>query len=134
MLVVLIGLFLISSCDTKTESHSETTNKSIGSSSEDSTNLKTEETAKIYTQAISDFIKAKKAYDNTLFDTLYFGKHIYGQPDDFPEIVLPGKIENVVIKLVKPEVGHELQKQNKSLVYINMIGWIEAEKASFVSL
>lgn len=115
--------------------------KSNGSSAEsqqtnktttDSLNLYKNEMTKIYTQAISEFIKAANKKNKTIFDTLYFGKHIYGQPDDFPDIELPETIENTHIRLVTPEIGLKKQAENKSLYYVNMIGWVDKKKAEFV--
>jgi hypothetical protein len=63
------------------------------------------ELAKIYTQTIVELIKAAYQRAKTTFDTLYFGTHRYGQPDDFPDIVLPSIIEHTQIRLVTPEVG-----------------------------
>jgi hypothetical protein len=77
---------------------------------------------KIYSQAISEFIKAVKKEQKTGFDTLFFGKHVYGQPDDFPDIELPETIEGTHIRLLSPEGGLKKQKERKSLVYINMVG------------
>lgn len=90
------------------------------------------ELAKIYTRAIAEFIKAANKKDKTTFDTLYFGKHVYGQPDDFPDIELPQTIEKTEIRLVAPEVGQKKQTERKSLVYVNMIGWVDKEKAEFI--
>lgn len=87
---------------------------------------------KIYSQAIADFIKAVSENHKTSFDTLFFGKHIFGQPDDFPDIELPETIENTQIRLISPENGLTKQKASRSLVYINMLGWVEEEKAEFI--
>jgi hypothetical protein len=97
-----------------------------------SLNLKEGELTKIYTQAIAEFIKASYKKDKTTFDSLYFGKHIYGQPDDFPDIKLPETIEKTQIRLVAPEDGQKKQRERKSLVYVNMMGWVDKEKADFI--
>ncbi|MFZ4572411.1 MAG: hypothetical protein ACOYM0_14880 [Bacteroidales bacterium] len=78
-----------------------------------------------YCHAIADFIKAANKKHKTIFDTLFFGKHVYGQPDDFPDIELPKTIENTQIRLIEPENGLKKQKVCKSLVYVNMVGWVE---------
>ncbi len=98
----------------------------------DSLSMQKDELTKIYTQAISEFIKAAYNKDKTTFDTLYFGKHIYGQPDDFPDIELPGTIEKTQIRLVAPEVGQKIQAARKSLFFVNMMGWVDKEKAEFI--
>jgi len=87
---------------------------------------------KIYSIAIAEFIRAAFKNDRTTFDTLYFGKHVYGQPDDFPDIELPDVIEKTHIRLVTPEAGQKKQLENKSLVYVNMMGWVDVEKAEFI--
>jgi hypothetical protein len=90
------------------------------------------ELTKIYSQAIADFIKAVNNKHKTSFDTLFFGRHVYGQPDDFPDIELPETIEHTQIILLSPEIGLKKQKERKSLVYINMVGWVSQEKAEFI--
>jgi hypothetical protein len=97
----------------------------------DISTVQKDELTKIYVQAITEFIKAAYKSDKTTFDTLYFGKHVYGQPDDFPDIELPETIENTQIRLVTPEVGQKKQTERKSLVYVNMMGWVEKENAQF---
>lgn len=86
----------------------------------------------MYTQAIAEFVKAVYQKDKTTFDTLYFGKHQYGQPDDFPAIELPDEIENTQIRLVHPAIGQHKQLEQKSLVYINMMSWMEEKQADFL--
>jgi hypothetical protein len=87
---------------------------------------------KVYSQAIGDFIKAANAKNKSSFDTLFFGKRINGQPDDFPDIQLPLTIEHTQIRLITPEAGTKLQKQRKARIYINLVGWVEKENAEFI--
>lgn len=98
----------------------------------DSMTLEKDELTKLYTQAIAEFIQAAHEYDNTTFDTLFFGKRAYGQADDFPDIELPRTIEKTQIRLVDPELGQNMQQERKYLVYINMMGWIEKKRAEFM--
>ncbi len=119
---ILTGLFLLS---TTAISQTGTSNGNI-------TTLQKGELTKIYSQAIAEFIKAEYKKDKTKFDTLFFGKHIYGQPDDFPDIELPKTIENTNVKLVTPETGFKKQQERKSLVFINMMGWEDKVKAEFI--
>ncbi|HLP50369.1 MAG TPA: hypothetical protein VK154_05760 [Chitinophagales bacterium] len=88
--------------------------------------------AKIYTQAIADFIKAANARNKTNFDTLFLGKRANGQPDDFPDIQLPATIEGTKIILIAPDAGAKLQRERKQRTYINLIGWVEDTKAEFI--
>jgi hypothetical protein len=92
----------------------------------------TSDLTKTYTHAISDFIKAANKKNKSNFDTLFFGKHVNGQPDDFPNIKLPKTIENIQIRVITPEVGAEKQKERKSRVYINLMGWVDKENADFI--
>ncbi|HZV68648.1 MAG TPA: hypothetical protein VFG10_03860 [Saprospiraceae bacterium] len=143
--ILIWTVFLsLTSCSNHT-SNKSLTDKIVGDNSSiaiqktntattDSLTIQNDGLTKIYTQAIAEFIKAAYQKDKTTFDTLYFGKHIYGQPDDFPDIELPETIENTQIRLVSPEVGQKKQAERKSLVYVNMIGWVEKEKAEFVLL
>jgi len=112
----------------RSSSNSQQASTSLG----DSLTKQRDELASIYTQAIAEFIKAAYKKDQTTYDTLYFGKHVYGQPDDFPEIELPERIEKTEIRLVTPEVGQVIQTARKSLVYVNLIGWVDKEQAEFV--
>ena len=86
----------------------------------------------LYTKAIAEFIKASYQLDKPSFDTLFFGKHVYGQEDDFPDIELPAIIENIPIRLISPELGQKKQKEKKSMVYINLMSWLEKNKAEFL--
>lgn len=143
MTVLLWAVFLGLTTCSKHSGNNSLTNKTIASSSStvsqqlnstttDSSAMQKDELSKIYTQAIAEFIKAVYKKDKTTFDTLYFGKHVYGQPDDFPDIELPQTIEKTKIRLVVPEVGQKKQTERKSLVYVNMVGWVDNENAEFV--
>ncbi|MBS1616058.1 MAG: hypothetical protein JST06_08085 [Bacteroidetes bacterium] len=121
---------------------SQTTNGSlenkVSSGSSSSLTQLTSNTAKknanltrIYSQAIGDYIRLVNKEYKLSFDTLFFGKHVYGQPDDFPDIELPEIIEGTKIKLISPEQGEKKEKQNTSAFYINLIGWVDKYKAEF---
>ncbi|MFN8165625.1 MAG: hypothetical protein U0X76_05500 [Bacteroidia bacterium] len=131
--------FLISSSSchsndqTEQSSNSTQVTTSITASSVvDSATEKKAQLKAIYTQAIDEFIKAANKKNKRDFDTLYFGKHVYGQPDDFPDIDLPATIGNTEIRLVTPEEGLKLQAARKSLVYVNLIGWVNESDADFI--
>jgi hypothetical protein len=109
-----------------------TYSKRTNSATTNSLTLQNDKLTKIYIQSIAEFIKTAYKKDKTTFDTLYFGKHRYGQTDDFPDIELPETIEKTHIRLVSPEVGLKKQKEKKSLVYVNMMGWVDKVNASFL--
>lgn len=98
----------------------------------DGVRFEKEEMARLYTLAITQFIKAANKRDQTTWDTLFFGKHQYGNPEDFPDIELPASIENTYIQIVPPEAGPQLQERNPSSVYINLMAWFENHKAQFI--
>lgn len=91
-----------------------------------------EELSKIYSQAISDFIKAANKKNGVRFDTLFFGKRVNGQADDFPNITLPKLIEKTQIRVISPELGAEKQAAIPSNIYINLMGWVEKDHAEFL--
>ena len=80
-----------------------------------------------YSRAIAEYIQAVYKRDKTSFDTLFFGKH-----DDFPDIQLPAVIQNTNIKLLTTGEADKKRKYHKSLVFINMIGWIKKNKSEFM--
>lgn len=86
----------------------------------------------IYTQAISDFIKAANKKNKSNFDTLFFGKRKFGQTDDFPDIELPKKIENTQIRLVPHELSETKQKERPSRIHINLVAWVNKDNAEFI--
>lgn len=114
-----------------TVSNGKTTDP-VAATNADSLPLSQNELTSIYTIAVSDFITAVKERNGTEYDTLFFGKRKFGQPDDFPDIELPGKISNTTIRLVTPGEGEKLQKAIKTRVYINLVGWTTKATADFV--
>lgn len=89
---------------------------------------KEEQTAR-YTQAIGEYIKAIYKRDKSSYDTLYFGRN-----NEFPDITLPSKIENTGIVLLTQEQANEKRKTRKSLVFINLVGWLEKDNSEFIFL
>jgi hypothetical protein len=88
--------------------------------------------ASIYSLAIKQFIETVKKKDNIQFDTLYFGKHVYGQADDFPDITLPKQIVNTQILLIDPDKANHIWSQNINSIYINLMGFVEKNNAKFI--
>ncbi|MFO0358651.1 MAG: hypothetical protein ACK50A_16975 [Sphingobacteriaceae bacterium] len=86
----------------------------------------------IYTQAISDFIKAAEQKNAKTFDTLFINKRKQNDEDDFPNIVLPNTISNTPIVLDNFDVHLDLYRKLKHLMNLNMIGWVQQEKAEFM--
>lgn len=86
----------------------------------------------IYTQAISDFIKATEQKNAKTFDTLFINKRKQNDEDDFPDIVLPNTISNTPIVLDNFDVHLDLYRKLKHRMNLNMIGWVQQEKAEFM--
>jgi hypothetical protein len=125
-------LTLMIACSNHAASNSSVGSTLVDHAATDAKTLSKDELTKIYSQAISEYIKAVNKEYTLNFDTLFFGKHVYGQPDDFPEIELPETIAGIPIRLVTPEIGLEKQKARKSLFYINLIGFVNEETAEFI--
>lgn len=89
------------------------------------------ELSKTYTQAITEYIKAVKTKHNITYDTLWFGKNADEQ-NLFPDIVLAESIEGTHIRVISAELGAKKQKEIRSRVYINLVAWVEKEKAEFI--
>ena len=110
----------------------------VAGSSSESNNTETKvvidsvELAKIYSMAISNYVEAVFQKDKVVFDTLFFGKRKNGQPDDFPDIELPDTIHGAkVFLLTEKEAKANKQLYRKSSPYINLIGWVDRDKAGF---
>jgi hypothetical protein len=140
-IVGLILIFTFLACNISTingksklaQTHADTMNDTLNQKSGFETNqLSINEIKNSFTLCIKDFIETVNIKDKIHFDTLYFGKHVYGQPDDFPDIELPAVIANTRIILISPELGTKMQQANKNMVYINMMGWIDKANASFM--
>jgi hypothetical protein len=131
--------FMTAGCSSTTTNNSHSDNSSADNSSAETKQTidtiaipqQNDSITKIYTQAIGDYIRLVKKEYNMTFDTLFFGKHVYDQADDFPEIALPAVIEQTNIKLISPDQGTKKQKENQSSFYINLIGWVNDNKAEF---
>ncbi|PBQ32970.1 hypothetical protein CNR22_14700 [Sphingobacteriaceae bacterium] len=88
---------------------------------------KKEELTKVYSQGISEYIKAIYTKDKSRYDTLFFGKN-----PEFPDIKLPTEIANTKIFVLTQEQADKKLLYKKSLVYINMMGWVTKANAQFM--
>jgi len=82
---------------------------------------------KLYSLAIGEYINAIYKKEKIKFDTLFIGKHI-----DFPNIILPNKIQNTVIRVVTEKQADKIAKYRKSLTYLNIIENIEPRESHFL--
>jgi len=84
--------------------------------------------AKIYTQAIAEYIKTVYQKDQIHFDTLFLGKQV-----EFPDTGLPATISGVNIRILAPqEINVYKSGYRKSSPYINLIGFVENDQAEFI--
>lgn len=115
---------------TLTDTLSTSTSKKEGDSSFLN---KTASLTEIYVLAIKDFIAAVKTKDHIEFESLYINQRKSGQPDDFPAIDLPNKIENTqIILLPQEETNKKASLFTSNSPLINLIGWVDSNKADFV--
>lgn len=85
------------------------------------------EQTKAYCQAISEYIKAVYVAGVSRPDTLFVGKNT-----DMPDIRLPNVIEGINTVLLTSEIAKRKLTYRKSLVYLNVVGWIEPRKSEFL--
>ena len=136
LLIIIPGLIIFLSC--RNESTPTEQTGQGASPGSDRSLLKKEDSlkllAKIYCQAISDFLTNIKASTSSRFDTLYIGKRKFGQEDDFPEIDLPVRINGTKIVLLEVEEANTTyrSKYTEHSPYINLLGWINKEAAEFM--
>ena len=132
LIICSMALCLAACTGPVTGKHSSTAIITDIISNTDTTQASDHELAKMYSRAISDYILEVSKQKLTVFDTLFFGKRNNGQPDDFPNIILPETINHIQIRLIDPEVGKKQQAAQKSSVYINLMGWVDPDKAEFI--
>ena len=82
---------------------------------------------KAYCQAISEYLKVVYEKGSPTPDTLFIGKNV-----DMPDIVLPVVINGINTVLLTSEEAEKKLTYRKSLVYLNVVGWIEREKSEFI--
>ncbi len=80
-----------------------------------------------YTRAISEYITAKYKTGVSRPDTLFIGKNV-----DMPDIELPREIGGIITYLISSEDGQKKLKYRTSLVYLNVVGWIEKHTSEFI--
>ncbi len=87
----------------------------------------------MYVRAIQDYIDAIDQKNKTVFDTLFFIKRNTGQPDDFPNIQMPLSIKQTkLLLLTQQQADNHKQLYCKSSPCINLLGWVEKNKAEFI--
>lgn len=95
----------------------------------------TKKLTNLYILAIQDFINVMYQNKHTTFDTIFINKRKLGNPDDFPDVQLPQKINGVTIILLPQDTAYTLKKIksfHKKKPLINLIGWVENDKAEFI--
>ena len=85
------------------------------------------ELEKAYTQAVEEYIKAVNNRDKSVPDTLFFGRNV-----EFPDIELPASIRNTGIVVLTSEEADRRREHRKSMVFVNLVGWVSKDKAEFI--
>ncbi len=80
-----------------------------------------------YTEAIAQYIAAVYKGGVIRPDTLFIGKNV-----DMPNIVLPDSIANIKVHLISSESAQRKLTYRKSLVYLNVVGWLEKKTSEFI--
>ncbi len=81
----------------------------------------------LYTRAISEYIDAMYKPGVTRPDTLFIGRNV-----DMPRIQLPRTINGLNILMLTSEEGERKLSYRKTLIYLNVVGWIDPQKSEFI--
>jgi len=84
------------------------------------------------TRAIEDYIVLVKKEQGITMDSIFFGKHQYGQSDDFPDVTLPSKISGCKIHVVSMASGEQHQQKFPKSYYINLFSNLSPTTAEFI--
>jgi hypothetical protein len=90
------------------------------------------EKSKIYTQAITEYIKAVNAKDKVTLDTLFIGPMDKDVDENIREIELPKEILKTKISKLTQTEGDRKAKYHKTFVFVNIVGIISKERAEFM--
>jgi hypothetical protein len=89
--------------------------------------LKKEEQTKIYSQAITEYIRSMNTIDLLNFDTLFVG------PDEYlHDVQLPKEILKTKIARLTQEEGDRKAEYRKTFVFANVIATISKDHAEFI--
>lgn len=83
-----------------------------------------------YCRAIAEYAKAAYSDGKSIPDTLFIGTT--GVGFQFPSIELPATISGVNVRLLSSDEAERLHLERKSYVFLNMVGWMEGDKAEFI--
>lgn len=84
--------------------------------------------AKIYTQAIAEYIGVVHKKGDSRLDTLFIGKVF-----DFPDITLPTTVGGTEIRLLTAEEADRKKPvYSPTSPYINLMGFVENDEAEFI--
>ena len=95
-------------------------------------NLSSTELRKVYSIAIGEFIRKAINQNQTTFDTVFILKRKNGQPDDFPDLLLPPEIERTAIRVISEATAKNKTHLSTASVYLNLIAWVEKNEAEFI--
>ncbi|MBP7810641.1 MAG: hypothetical protein KA163_15215 [Bacteroidia bacterium] len=88
--------------------------------------------SKIYSQAITEYLKTVNTKDKTILDTLFVGPMDKDVDEDISEIKLPKEILKTKISKLTQEEGDRKAKYHKTFVFVNIVGIISKEHAEFM--
>lgn len=138
ILLLILTLLLHGACDappseTKRESaRLETPGDSIlfNLADPDSSMFPKAVVTEAYCRAIAEYAKAVYSDGKSGPDTLFIGTK--GVGFQFPHIDLPATINETKVRLLNSEESKRLHIDRQSYVFLNMVGWMEGDKAEFI--
>jgi hypothetical protein len=133
LLFAIITFLTLFSCSSSQYNSASKKEDSVSFHKVDTAKHHPDPTTGIYIQTIEKYIEAVYQRDKTILDTLFILKRSNGQPDDFPDIDLPTSLKNTKLILLNQKES-DLQKYlfKKTSPCVNIIGWIEEQKAEFM--
>lgn len=94
--------------------------------------LSKQEETKLYTQALTEYIKSVNATDKFSLDTLFVGPMDKDVDENIKDIELPTEILNTKILKLTQEEGDRKVKYKKTFIFANIIGTLSKDHAKFL--
>ena len=94
--------------------------------------LSKQEETKLYSQAITEYIKSVNATDKLFFDTLFVGPINDDVEESIQNVELPKEILKTKIVKLKEEEGNRKAEYRKTFVFANVIATVSKQHAQFL--
>lgn len=87
---------------------------------------------KVYTQAITEYLKAVKTTHQVELDTLFVGPNDPDFDENICDVILPKEILKTKLMKLNQKEGERKANYNKSIVFANVIGALGTKSADFI--